>query len=169
MLVDIYADLKAMEKRIGEYVGSLDHNDKTRDKERDIRMQLKKLRFTLGKDRGEKIITEYLLDHHNPTFFVSDDKKGRRDAVNAGNRNNHACVYVDNTIGFLGILKNAGVFEAAGFQPWVTPEIIMKEMVRQKLEQLKPTDDRSRPNHTAIAARSGRDAKPCSPESWFSR
>lgn len=173
-LINAFSGIKELEGLIGTYLDTLPKDDKTREKTRDIRKEMRSLHRVLGSDRGEKIIADYLMKHENPTFFVSDDKKGRAQAIAAGEQNNRACVYVDNSVGFLTVLKNAGVFARCGLNDWVTPEILVKEMYAQKHQRLnsKSSEDPTYLNptlQTITGKGPGTRKENPPPEKWFDR
>ena len=164
-LIDAFSELKKAEEKVTSYLNTLPEDDKTKKKTQEIKKQFKDLKKTLGIDRGEKIIASYLYDHHNPTFFVSDDRKGRQQAVAAGERNNHGCIYVDNTLGFLTKLKAAGVFDKFGLNEWVTPDMLHNTMYITRRESIPNTNMDAQ--FRAIEGRNSKFACPVQPEVFF--
>jgi len=127
-LIHAFEQFCKAEKATHEYLGYTKAEERPK-LEKDIMLQIRRLKNKLGRNRGEYIIKDYLLEHPEPTLFISEDKKAREQVKKAGSENREGCIYIDNVYGLFEQLQKAGLLANMGFRETITPKIMLVEIL----------------------------------------
>ena len=102
-LIEVHTKIHELHGTISNYLQTLPEGE-VEGMQKDVHKKLRGARKTLSQHRGETLIKDYLIEHKNPTFFVSDEAGALAQVKDASAHNRHGCIYVDNSVGLLNIM-----------------------------------------------------------------